>query len=273
MRNGGFIMIVDLITREQLQAINRKTLKYGLAEAEKDYFLAVATQLIYESELSKKIIFKGGTALHHCYLPQLRFSEDLDFSSKTKEITLEEVKKVLESPSFFSIKKEFVSKATIKIEKLQYEGLLGQQNSIKVEIDFIQNVILPAQTLPYQNVWGVETKAIVMDIREICAEKIRAMNDRYRYRDFYDFYLIMQRIHPNLPEIYDIMKQKEVRKPIAKENIFAHWQEAIKDKQNELGTVNYSKEVFDHDELITKELEKLDFTPLQVNSVFQKQEK
>lgn len=31
---------------------------------------------------------------------------------------------------------------------------------------------------------------MVMDIREMCAEKIRAANERARYRDFYDLYML-----------------------------------------------------------------------------------
>ena len=139
-----------------------------------------------------------------------------------------------------------------------------QPNSIKVEIDFIQNVILPAKELPYHNVWGIEAKARVMDIAEICAEKIRAMNDRYRYRDFYDFCLIMRQLKPDLSKIYDLVKQKEVRKTITKDNIFDHWREVIKDKQNELGIIYYSKEIFANDDVIAKELEKLDFKPIPV---------
>ena len=36
--------------------------------------------------LAESLVFKGGTALHHCYLPQHRFSEDLDFTSLVRGI-------------------------------------------------------------------------------------------------------------------------------------------------------------------------------------------
>jgi predicted nucleotidyltransferase component of viral defense system len=273
MQNGDFIMIPTLLNKDQLQIINRKSLRYGLSTAEKDYFLTIVAKVINESELAKKIVFKGGTAIYHCYLPQMRFSEDLDFTSLTRDITTNEVKKVLESQPFLNVKKEFTSQATIKIEKLQYSGLLAQPNSLKVEIDFIQNIILPAKELPYKNVWGIDVKMIVMDIREIAAEKIRAMNDRVRYRDFFDFYLIMNQIKPNFSEIFNLIKQKEVRKIITKENILSHWKTAQSEKQKEFGIVYYNKEIFDNDALITKVLEKLDFTPITANSVFQKEAK
>lgn len=270
MPNGDSIMTLTLLNKNQLQIINRKSLQYGLSTAEKDYFLTIVAKVINESELVKKIVFKGGTAIHHCYLPQMRFSEDLDFTSLTKDITVDEVKKVLESQSFLSVKKEFTSKATIKIEKLQYSGVLDQPNSLKVEIDFIQNIILPAKELPYNNVWDIDVKMIVMDIREIAAEKLRAMNDRVRYRDFYDFYLITEQIKPNFSEVFKLVKQKEVRKEITKENILANWKTAQQEKQKEFGIVYYNKEVFDNDQLITAVLEELNFDPIPVNSVFQK---
>ncbi len=42
---------------------------------------ALVLLIIYNSSLKDKLIFKGGTAIHHIYLDQLRFSEDLNFSS------------------------------------------------------------------------------------------------------------------------------------------------------------------------------------------------
>ncbi|MFA4891724.1 MAG: nucleotidyl transferase AbiEii/AbiGii toxin family protein, partial [Candidatus Gracilibacteria bacterium] len=69
-----------MITRQQLEIINRRILKYPLQVAEKDYFLALVLKLMAESSLGNTLVFKGGTAIHHCYLDQYRFSEDLDFS-------------------------------------------------------------------------------------------------------------------------------------------------------------------------------------------------
>ena len=67
---------------------------------------------------------------------------------------------------------------TIKIEHLQYQGLLGQQGNIKIEIDHFQNVLLPGITTDYKNAWRVNVSPLVMDKREICAEKIRVPAQR-----------------------------------------------------------------------------------------------
>lgn len=273
MQNGDYIMILTLLSKQELLLRNKRSLQYNPVTAEKDYFLAVVSKIIYESELSQKIIFKGGTALHHCYVPQSRFSEDLDFSTNDKIITLDEVKAVLTSQPFLEMKDSYVSKATIKIERLKYSGLFDQPNSLKVEIDFIQQVILPAKEMVYKNEWGIETKVRVMDIKEICSEKVRAMSERARYRDFYDYYLIMQQFHLNFSEIYDLMKQKEVKKAISVESILRNWEIAKEAKLHEKSQVYYQDRIFNNDTLIHDELKKLSFKPIAINSVFQKEEK
>ncbi|NLZ97161.1 MAG: nucleotidyl transferase AbiEii/AbiGii toxin family protein, partial [Candidatus Magasanikbacteria bacterium] len=169
---------MQLITKEQLSILNRQNLKYPLAIAEKDYFLTIVSKIIFDSSIKNKLIFKGGTALHHVYLPQLRFSEDLDFSSNLKKIELNQLRDILNNYNFLEVKKEYTSSSTIKIEKLQYSGPLGQPNSLKIEVDYLQNVVLPPVEKNYHNFYGINTKVRVMDIREIMAEKIRAMSDR-----------------------------------------------------------------------------------------------
>jgi len=249
-----------MITRQQLEIINRRTLKYPLHIAEKDYFLALVLKLIAESSLGNATVFKGGTAIHHCYLDQYRFSEDLDFSAHRKPLTLEEVRTIFAPADYLNIKKEYLSGATVKIEKLQYTGPLIQPNSLKVEIDFSQNVLLPPQAMSYKNVWGIESIVRVMDIKEIAAEKIRAMSDRARYRDFYDLFLILEKYPLNLTEIIGYMQQKEIRKPIKKGNIKNNWIVIGTQKTAEMMEIYYSRVV--PDEQIKAMIENLPFTEI-----------
>lgn len=249
-------MIIELLDKTILTLLNRQ-LKYPLAIAEKDYFLALVCKIIYNSPLKNKLIFKGGTALYHTYLPQLRFSEDLDFSSNQTTLTLEKIRTIFEDIDYLKVKKDYVSNATIKIERLQYTGPLIQPNSLKIEIDFLQNVVLPPKEMDYHNQYGVDTKMVVMDIREIVAEKIRAMNDRVRYRDFYDFSMINKKLSINLEEIIDLVKQKEIRKSISPKNIISNWQLAKSDKQNEFQSIYFSEGLDDNE--IDSYLSKLNF--------------
>lgn len=256
-------MMIGLLDKSALLLINKK-LKYPLATAEKDYFLALVSKIIYDSPLKEKLVFKGGTALHHTYLPQLRFSEDLDFSANSP-VTMEEITSILEQQDFLTVKKDYISPATIKIERLSFTGPLGQSGSLKIEIDNLQNIILPPKDLDYQNEYGIKTKVRVMDIREIAAEKIRAMNDRVRYRDFYDFAMIYSKLKIDLLEVVDLVKQKEIRKRISVDNILSNWELAKKDKSNELSAIHFTEEV--SDENMAGILQELDFPDFEPNVI------
>ena len=246
-----------MITRQQLEIINRKTLKYPLHIAEKDYFLALVLKLITESSLGNNLVFKGGTALHHCYLDQCRFSEDLDFSSNQSPVSLEETREMFAGVDNLDIKKDYFSGATVKIEKLQYVGPLIQPNSLKVEIDYLQNVLLPIKMLEYNNVWGIAFSVGVMDIREIAAEKIRAMSGRARYRDFYDLFLILEKYQLNLREIVDYIGQKEIREPITKLSIKNNWLIINTQKDGGMSQIYYSRQI--NGEEIKKMIDDLPF--------------
>ena len=247
---------IALLNKSDLSILNKRSLKYNLAEAEKDYFLAIVSKIIYESSLRDKLVFKGGTAIHHTYLPQTRFSEDLDFTSLDKSITLEEIEKIFGTYDFLEVKKKHMSKATIKIERLKYSGPLGLSNSIKVEIDYMQNVVLPARPILYKNAWKVDTKVNVMDIREICAEKIRAASGRARYRDFYDLVLLFDMMQFNIKEIIDLIKQKEIRKPITQESMFKNWEIAKQEREKEISGIYYVEDV--NDEKVTALIQQIE---------------
>lgn len=249
-------MTIELLDRSALAVINQK-LRYTLMAAEKDYFLALVSKIIYDSPLKDRLVFKGGTALYHTYLPQLRFSEDLDFSANRVPVSLTEVKAIFEPYPFLSVKKDYLSGATVKIERLLYTGPLGHANSLKVEIDFLQNVALPPIEMNYHNEYGIKTKVRVMDKREIAAEKIRAMNDRVRYRDFYDFSMIVLKIGVDLDEVLELVKQKEIRKTISPRNILGNWKLAKQDKQDEYLRVRFTEELAD--EIIEKQIRRLRF--------------
>ncbi len=238
-------MNTTVLSRQQLTIINRKTLRYPLHIAEKDYFLAFVMQIISRSTLGQSLVFKGGTALHHCFLNQYRFSEDLDFSANRSPVSLDRVRTMFAGVDCLTIKKDYLSNATIKIEKLQYTGPLIQPNSLKVEIDFLQDVLLPSKSMKYQNVWGIDFKVNAMDQKEICAEKIRAMSDRARYRDFYDLYLLFEKYQPDIHEIIEYVKQKEIRRPITKENIINNWKVVNSQKVQEMSRIYFSKDVAD----------------------------
>ena len=235
-------MTIELLSRQELQVLNKQGFKYPLAIAEKDYFLAVVLKILYNSHLKDVLVFKGGTALHHIYLPQLRFSQDLDFTALRK-VTIEELQDIFEPYEFLSFRKHYTSRATVKIERLLFNGGLDSPASLRIEIDFTQDVVLPAKEIVYANAYKVAVKTHVMDMREICAEKIRAMNERFRYRDFYDFSMILEHHTIDLHDVLNLLNQKEQRKPFALKNILTHWELACKAKARDIDQIHLSKEI------------------------------
>jgi uncharacterized protein len=254
-------MMPPLLTRQQLELLNRRTLRYPLAIAEKDYFLALALTIIAQSPLNDILVFKGGTALHHCYLSQHRFSEDLDFTALRHDLTLDDVVAVLEADGLFTAKKVYTSPATIKIERMLYAGVLGHASSIKIEIDQVQNVILPAQPVVYHNVWNIPLTLPVMDIREVCAEKLRAACQRARYRDFYDLYLILETFALDFEEVIALLRQKEIRKPIRRQAMLANWQVASEQQMGDLKSIYCTRTIAN--EQITALLTSLQFADIE----------
>lgn len=195
------------------------------------------------------------------YTPTARNSQSsntpLDFSSAENAVTLKDIHTLFQKDERFSIKKEYESPATLKIEKLQYTGPLVQPNSLKIEIDVFQNVLLPPQWRVYENVWGVAAGVRVMDIQKICAEKIRAMSDRARYRDFYDLFLLLEKYPMNLSRVVGILQQKEIRQPITKARIKENWRIIGTQKNAEMDQMNYARRV--SDEQLAALIEQLPF--------------
>lgn len=235
--------MMEMISREKLEHVARKVLKYPLHDAEKDYFLTIVMKIVSESTLSETLVFKGGTSIYHCYLEQLRFSEDLDFTSQKKGITLKDIERLFVGYLYFEIKKKYESEATLKIERLKYTGVLDTANSLKVEVDRLQNIAIPARNMPYKNVWDLNFFVNVMDPIEICAEKIRACNDRFRYRDFYDLYMMVNKIKIDINQVKAIISQKEIRKQISQDNIMRNLELAINEVNERGDTVEYRESI------------------------------
>lgn len=235
-------MKIDLLNKAQLSIINKNNFRYPLQIAEKDYFLAVVLKIIYSSGLKGKLVFKGGTALHHLYLDQLRFSEDLDFTA-VKPTTLDDVEDVIDKYDYLEIKKVSPSEFSLKIDRLKFIGPLEQANSLKIDIDLTQEVIKPVRQLSYYNIYGVDVTVSGMDLVEICAEKVRAINERARYRDFYDISVAFKKRPVSPSEVIEILKKKELRKPLKREYILENLKIAQEAKGSGSENLYYREEI------------------------------
>lgn len=201
-------MKIDLLDRARLEVLNKRGLKYNLQDAEKDYFLAIILSIIYGSELKDALVFKGGTAIYHCYLDQIRFSKDLDFTSRTK-LKLSDAENLFSNFEIFKLKDMEEKKIGLAFS-VQYRGVLVQPDTIEVDINTNQKVLLEPKIMEYKNYYGVKLYCPVMDTNEIFAEKIRTLNDRARPRDPYDLVVLQKKFGLKIDNALALLAKEEM---------------------------------------------------------------
>jgi hypothetical protein len=162
-------------------------------------------------------------------------------------INLEEIESVFSEYDFLGIKKVSPSDFSLKIDRLKFVGPLGQANSLKIDIDLTQELIRPLQKIAYHNVYGVDVRVTAMDLAEICAEKLRAANERARYRDFYDLTMAFEKRQVGPLEIVEILKKKELRKPLRSENVLENLKIAQDAKDRGFENLYYQEEITKND--------------------------
>lgn len=228
-------MKIELLNRPQLEILNKRGQKYNLQDAEKDYFLAVILSVLYNSKYKDTLVFKGGTAIYHCYLDQLRFSKDLDFTSRNK-IDPSDLEKLFSDFDIFKLKDMEEKKYGLDFS-VQYRGVLPQPDTIQIDINTNQKILLEPRTVEYRNYYGVKLFCQVMDKNEIFAEKIRALNDRARPRDPYDLVILKKKFGLKIEDGLALLAKKESHRPLKKESILENLrisQERFEDEMDEL---------------------------------------
>ncbi len=201
----------------------------GVAKStvEKDWVLGHFIAAIYsQSELNECLVFKGGTCLKKCWIPDYRFSEDLDFTSINPEFIL--TRKHLQAITDYLLVNEgiqthiesihplkFNDRLTGYEAKIKYWGADHPANaappvperwstSIKIEIILYETLLFPVARRAISHHYSDQIK-LTQDlvpcyaIEEILAEKIRALIQRSYSapRDLYDIWYLT-RIFPNL---------------------------------------------------------------------------
>jgi len=181
---------------------------------ERDYALGwVLWGVSKDPVLSKRLIFKGGTSLRKCWFKDYRFSEDLDFTAREK-VTADELRKSLESLATAVSEASGIPFDTKKIEvkttmdfagKEAYKGTLyfsgprrDMKNPLRVKFDVshYEKLVLPPVKRrvlhPYSDAADCKCSVTTYSIEEIIAEKLRALLQRSRPRDYYDVWYVLK---------------------------------------------------------------------------------
>jgi predicted nucleotidyltransferase component of viral defense system len=189
--------------------IQQKAREVGVRDQqiEKDYMLSWILQGVAQHEqLSKTIVFKGGTVLKKIYFEDYRFSEDLDITLLNNDITDERI--------FEWFKETFeyiLEEANIRLEiidnnehedgginfYISYVGPLGGQgNNKKVKVDISRSEKLEFKPVMRTVLLGYsdlkEYQLLCYPLEEVLVEKMRTVMQRMQARDFYDIWYLLE---------------------------------------------------------------------------------
>lgn len=213
-----------MITLEKIKELATKYQMPIIENVAREYFQHLFLSHFYEISGSEKILFKGGTALRIIY-GSPRFSEDLDFSSF--DIESHTFKNFIEDR--FQDTLAFIEQAGINVELGPKSGLTpwgyyGDASftlhglKVNVPINVSQRDKRPIKGeieaavndyIPTYNLWHLPKNILV-------EEKIDALLERGKPRDFYDLYfmfrkgLIELKQKEKLPRAKKLIEQTEI---------------------------------------------------------------
>lgn len=187
---------------------------------DKDWALGHFIDAIFSiPELRQMLIFKGGTCLKKCYIPDYRFSEDLDFTSTDKDFIITGkhldnistyLKQRVEMPTHIESLKElkFNNKLTGYEAIMKFWGSDHPRNDsppspqrwqtkVKIEIILYELILFPVSYRDVVHSYSDKLTENALQvpcysIEEVLAEKIRSLIQRSYTapRDFYDIWYL-----------------------------------------------------------------------------------
>ena len=197
--------------------IQKKANQVGVRDQqiEKDYILSwILWGIANHEQLSKILVFKGGTVLKKVYFEGYRFSEDLDFTLLDNNISNEQIFSLF-NEIFIQIKEE----ANIPLKKnddgeddddqqkedkedgvnfyIGYVGPLGGHgNNKKVKIDISRNEKLEFESIIKEAIIDYsdleDYKLLCYPLEELLVEKLRCTMQRMQPRDYYDIWYLVE---------------------------------------------------------------------------------
>lgn len=187
-------------------------------QIEKDYILSwILKGIAQHEQLSKTIVFKGGTVLKKIYFEDYRFSEDLDFTL-INNVCLPDRQEISNEQIFIWFRETFeyiLDEANIPLEiinpnsyrdehddtginfYINYIGPLGGQgNNKRVKIDISRSEQLVFKPVMKDVFFGYsdmeEHQLLCYPLEEVLVEKMRSVMQRMQARDFYDLWYLLK---------------------------------------------------------------------------------
>ena len=235
-------------------------------QIEKDYVISWVTYGIVKNPFLKEhLIFKGGTVLKKVYLPDYRFSEDLDFTYRGENFNIEEIQAAFSQLIGWVYEESRIS-LSLKEEKqyetgnfnfyLSYTGPFGGTGANKdIKVDISQNELICNEPREgkiinlYSDLSQSNYSILCYTLSEVIAEKMRSLMQRTTPRDIYDLWYLFETEGQDIKDHIFTFQEKarfkgfDPKKLIivieAKEKIYAkHWENHLADQMTEIPDFN-----------------------------------
>lgn len=194
-----------MVSKDEIIKIARRE-RLPLGTIEKDFILTYILKKICGSDIRDRLVFKGGTALHKLYLHK-RISIDLDFT-EVKPVSVNELKQIIENKEISSKIKEINKTSNSTKIILSYFSILEYKNSIVIDISKREKPVLELVTKKLKSHYFEEMSVLTFQLEELIAEKIRAIIQRNKPRDYLDIYYILDNKDINWKKVINIVKKK-----------------------------------------------------------------
>jgi predicted nucleotidyltransferase component of viral defense system len=176
-------------------------------QIEKDYVLSwILKGIAQHEQLSKTIVFKGGTVLKKIYFEDYRFSEDLDFTLLKNDISNEQIFECFKEVFEYVKEEANIPLAIIDNNEhedgginfyISYTGPLGGQgNNKRVKVDISRSEQLEYKPVMMPVIIGYSDleahELLCYPLEEVLVEKMRTVMQRMQARDFYDIWFLLE---------------------------------------------------------------------------------
>jgi len=176
-------------------------------QIEKDYVLSwILNGIAQHKELSKLIVFKGGTVLKKIYFEDYRFSEDLDFTLLENKTSNEQIFSLFRETFEYEKEEANIPLAIIDNNEhedgginfyISYIGPLGGQGnnkSVKVDISRSEQLVFaPIMKSAFIGYSDMEDHQLLCyPLEEVLVEKMRTVMQRMQARDYYDIWYLLE---------------------------------------------------------------------------------
>ena len=221
-----------MIPQRNLSRLSNRLAREGgrrIPEAvlERDYCLSWFLVGLSKTSLTDLLAFKGGTAIKKCYVPDYRFSEDLDFTMRGN-VSFEKIQERLALIFEYVVRDSGIKLQFSRHDRhshenshtfyLGYEGPLpgAAVKEAKVDITIQEKIVFPVATSSVLKAYNEyedlpdDARIGVYSINEIVAEKIIALLDpaRNEPRDLYDLWYLSTNKHVDLADLSEAVDLK-----------------------------------------------------------------